>query len=336
MDHDALNIGLSDIKSVAERISEMNDLEERKAIAAKVLSFGVPFLDRALDGILPSDLIILGARTGAGKTELASLIAQSNALKGKRVHYFALEADKNEIERRIKYRLVCDQLFKTGLGSGVKNLNYPSWFLAQLAEASPAIELTADVMMKAQLRTLFTVYRGAKFDADELARNCLAIQSQTDLIIIDHLHYIDSDDPNENRGYKTIVKTVRDCALATGKPVVLVAHIRKTDRRSPNPIPSIEDFHGSSDITKIATKCIMLASAYKTGQLAPYLLPTFISPVKYRMGGSARTNYVGVCDFNIKTNAYETDFRLGKISHLTHEFEQCTDADIPHWARGSQ
>jgi replicative DNA helicase len=75
---------------------------ERLQLATRVLSFGVKFLDVALGGIMARDMVLLGAVTGAGKTTLASVIAETNVERGKRVHYFALEAEHGEIERRIK------------------------------------------------------------------------------------------------------------------------------------------------------------------------------------------------------------------------------------------
>jgi replicative DNA helicase len=55
--------------------------------------FGVTYLDAALKGICPNDLILIGATSGAGKTELCAQIARINAKLGKRVNYIALEAE---------------------------------------------------------------------------------------------------------------------------------------------------------------------------------------------------------------------------------------------------
>ncbi|HND85068.1 MAG TPA: DnaB-like helicase C-terminal domain-containing protein, partial [Pseudobdellovibrionaceae bacterium] len=41
-----------------------------------LIPFGISFLDGALDGILPNDLILIGAATGAGKTTLATQLAK--------------------------------------------------------------------------------------------------------------------------------------------------------------------------------------------------------------------------------------------------------------------
>ena len=94
--------------SAAERVT--NERPERAELVGRQLSYGIQFLDDILRGILPHDLILLGASTGAGKTEAAKQIAMHNALLGKRVHYFALEAEPKEIERRVKYALLVHHL----------------------------------------------------------------------------------------------------------------------------------------------------------------------------------------------------------------------------------
>ncbi len=51
---------------------------------------------------------MLGAKTGIGKTALATITALHNCQQGKRVHYFALEAEEREIERRMKFQIIAD------------------------------------------------------------------------------------------------------------------------------------------------------------------------------------------------------------------------------------
>ena len=61
--------------------------------------YGVKFLDDYLLGIKQTDFILIGAYSGAGKTELAYNIAFENAKKTN-VHLFALEA-KQGPERQL-------------------------------------------------------------------------------------------------------------------------------------------------------------------------------------------------------------------------------------------
>ena len=95
---------------VSSAIRCREERQERLADAEMGLPYAVTFLQDCLYNILPSDVILLAARTGAGKTELAKMFASHIAKLGHPVHYFALEANSNEIERRIKYGLIKNPL----------------------------------------------------------------------------------------------------------------------------------------------------------------------------------------------------------------------------------
>lgn len=326
---DELDFGLDGFKSFADRIK--NEREERVGLSKRILTFGVHFLDVALGGIFPNDLIILGAKTGAGKTALASRIAVANALNGKRVHYFALEAEQNEIERRYKFMALSDQI-RILDGPAYVRMNYLDWYAGKLEDICARHERRVSEFLANNLKTLFTYYRTSDFYAENFERMTLAIQDQTDLVILDHLHYVDSEDPNENRGYKLIVKKVRDVALSCGKPVIVVAHVRKGDRRNPQLVPTLEDFHGTSDVPKIATKAVMLAPAFDQPSEKSYLWPTYITPAKCRFDGT-RTRYTGLVTFDVRSGNYDDFFDLGMLKSGGTEWESCDNDKLPVWAK---
>ena len=61
---------------------------------------GIRPLDEMLLGFCERDLVLLGARTGVGKTQLATAIAVNLALRGSRTLFIALEAHHREMEDR--------------------------------------------------------------------------------------------------------------------------------------------------------------------------------------------------------------------------------------------
>ena len=90
--------------------SSSNFIDERQHRQKnKLLKFGVSFVDDSLLGILPDDLILVGAPSGVGKTQFCVNLALANVSVGKRVHFFALEAGKYEIERRLKWQILVDR-----------------------------------------------------------------------------------------------------------------------------------------------------------------------------------------------------------------------------------
>lgn len=306
---------------------------ERRKLGARALPYYHAFLDDYLRCIMPNDLILLGAETGAGKTELARHIAAANARNGKRVFYFALEAENLEIERRTKYAEIAQLVMRGGIRIP-GGLNYIDWYRGVLERhIGDEIDADADSILEEKYKTFHTYYRGSKFDHAELRRLLLAIQDQADLIVIDHLHYIDIDDDNENRGFKTLVKAVRDVSIAIGRPVLLVAHLRKSDRTRKRIVPDKEDFHGSSDIIKIATDTILLSPAlcqpsHKTG-----VANTFFAIPKAREAGATRL--VALCEFDWRTKTYADHYTLGRETK-PGEWEPIGTDEAPGWAHRHQ
>jgi archaellum biogenesis ATPase FlaH len=315
--------------SFADRLD--NEREDRIERGKRILSFGVKFLDKALGGIFLQDLVLIGAATGLGKTALASRAALVNAKAGKRVHYFALEAEKLELERRLKFQLLAEIVKREAAAKRVR-LNFLEWYTGALDHLTGPYEASADRALKQAFKTLHTFYRDREFYAKQFVKMVKDIEAETDLIVLDHLHYVDSTDENENRGLRTVVKRVRDVALSIGKPVIMVAHVRKADRRNARLVPTVEDFMGTSDIPKIATKAVMIAPAYDQSSGSTLLWPTYIAPVKCRFD-STRTRFVGLCSYDLRAGAYEDDFILGKLNPAGSEFELVRDENAPDWAR---
>lgn len=319
-------------KPYGDRIK--GERERRLADAQKTLSFGVRFLDAVLGGIFLRDNVLIGADSGAGKTTLASVIAETNAEKGKHVHYFALEAEEGEIERRIKFRVLSQLVHKHSVARlHAGRFNYLDWYDGKLDGFTGKWEGEADRLLSERYKTLHTYYRVRDFTAEDLEKTFLAIQDQTDLIILDHLHMVDYDDESEARGVRQIVKRLRDTALEVGKPVVIVAHLRKRDGRSKAIVPSKEDFHGTSDIYKVSTKAILMAPAFDQENPSPHLWQTYIHPAKCRPEGS-RTRYLGLVPFNVQTGRYENDFDVGPYQYGMDKFTFLSrdDKRYPAWA----
>lgn len=300
---------------------------ERIEQGQRKLSYYVGFLDDCLRGMLEHDLVLLGAPTGVGKTELALSIAASNAMNHRRVHYFGLEAEPRELERRTKYALISRELFRTK-HLDRERMNYVDWRMGKLEDLCTQFNSWADDRVLEMLGGMQTYYRGAKFTAADLKAGIEAIHTRTNLIVVDHLHYVDNDDENEARALGDTVKTIRDVSLRIGVPILLVAHLRKRDPRAKQLIASLDDFHGSSNVTKIATQVIAIEPAHCVESDKWYLAPTFMSVLKCRRAG--RCPLTAVCMFDKRTNGYAHGYRLGRIG--AGEWEEIPLQDIPRWA----
>jgi AAA domain len=307
------------------------ETSERISMAADTMTFGVRYLDDALGGIVKRDLILVGAPTGVGKTALATIAALTNCRAGRRVHYFALEAEDREIERRIKYQILAREYYSR-INHG-KRIRFLDWYQGKLeAEMGQYSDAAEAEMRDSVAKNLHTYYRVDSFTSDDFAAQLAKIAAETDLVILDHLHYVDhAEDETENKGYKRIVKQIRDSALRLGKPVIVVAHIRKTDRKFSPLVPGIEDFHGSSDIGKIATKAVTIAPDFKTHHEDPSLWSTFIHVAKCRQDNSV-TRYVAKCNFNTRTDTYQELYSMGRLIDNGREYRALSEREVPAWA----
>lgn len=306
------------------------ELAERALNASKALPYHHAFLDDVLRAILPNDLILIGAPTGLGKTDLAMNIAATNAGNGRRVHYFALEAEPRELERRTKFALL------SGLAHSSKHpladkLNYADWLLAKCEDVCEQFNSQVERHIERKLRTFWTYYRGQVFGAKDLQQKILDVHKETDLIVIDHLHYIDIEaDEQETRAVGDVVKTIRDVSLRVGKPVILIAHLRKREQGSRRLIATVDDFHGSSNIVKICTQAITIERCHVVDPPQWYLAPTFMAVLKDRRAGAPP--FVAVTNFDRRKKCYEQTYTLGKLTKGGSEWQQIEPNDKPGWA----
>lgn len=318
----------------------MNDFKtmEESSITARSnrlakanVMYGVKYLDLATGGIRKNDLIIIGGRSGCGKTELASHIALANVLQDRTVHYLALEAEQDEIYNRLLYKIIKKLYYNDG---NKEPFLYRDWMNGSYDLMLRKYNTEANNIISKKYNKLNVFYRReTEFGALEMQILINSISVETDLIIIDHLHYIDLESEKENIAMKQLVKTIRDLALVNGKPIILIAHLRKKSFQDKSLVPDLEEFHGSSDITKIATQVITL-SANGSNSNSEY--NTLFKVCKCRVDGSAM-RYIGQQVFDIKINDYADSYTVARAEDCTKEFTPITnEIDLPLWGKDSK
>lgn len=311
--------------------SSHTELIERISNKNAPLRLGIKFLDDALGGISAHDLVVLGAPSGVGKTQLCCNVALANIEDGKRVHYIALEAAPFEIERRLKYQLFANAyyLLDSSLRRG-RQIKYQNWLRGFYSTEFRAIEdYIADDFAK-KFQNLFIYYKQGDFGLPQMIELVAGNAHKSDLILIDHAQYFDLDDDNENRGLKDIAKTARTLALEKGKPIILVSHLRKKDKQSTETCAGLDELHGSSDLAKIATKVVTMAPGQVTesGEFITY----FRTP-KNRDDGSV-TRYIGRVLYDAKRNLYAKTYKVGLAASARNGgFEELDPSYCPDWSR---
>lgn len=300
-------------------------INERRKLLKPAGAFGVPFLDNFLGGIMPQDLIILAAETGAGKTQMAYDIAFKNAAS-KKVLLLALEADVDEPENRRYFSIIANLYFRDKSEYKKKQfVDYRNFILNKLDLTK--YEAEADAIFKAIPRPII-IQRNDKFDITDIKKAVLDNLEGLGIIVLDHLDYIDMDyERSENMQVSEIMKMLRDVNKQFLVPIVAVSHLRKGNSKTL--LPSMDDLMGSSNKAKQAKTVICFAKV-KDAPYMPGQFPTYISILKSRYGSTG--NIIAECSFSSELGRYEAGYKLLKYNQFNDTVTQMLESEYPHWA----
>lgn len=298
--------------------------------APKVLPIEFPFLKDALTGFLDTDFMLVGARSGKGKTSMLTEIALSAAQTKKKVVFFALEAEESEIEMRIQYQLLSKFYFEDPGRDRGAQIDYRSWRLGRLNHVFAPYEDSTLAWVDQNLGTLVTSYRGDHFTFEDFQSQLDGIRHHNpDLVIVDHLHYFDlgSGRGDKNEKMSQLAKQIRGLNLEYRIPFICAAHVRKDVERI---VPDQEDFMGSSDIFKVATSIVMFGASPGGYSPKAQAQETLMSIPKARTGGIP---LVAKLTFSYTYQCYAKEYTLGTLSPDGKRFTEIEPAHYPHWAR---
>ncbi len=239
--------GLVNIKDIIvnetyDRLSKMADPATREDYVG--IPCGIGALDRMITGLNKSDLIIVGARPGMGKTSFVLNIAREVAMKAKKtVCFFSLEMTRDQLAQRMLSNEASIESSKLRTGE----LTAEEWTrLAQagthLSEAELYFDETSNItvpQMKAKLRRM----------------------KKVDLVIIDYLGLIHSAEKSENRVTEVtkITKGLKVMAKELGVPVIVCAQLsRGTEVKGKSHRPALSDLRESGSIEQDADIVLFL------------------------------------------------------------------------------
>jgi len=313
---------LNPFKSVAELV--LSEREERLALAGKGLCFGVESVDQA-SGMWPGDFVVWVSETGAGKTASATKASVANALNGKRVHTFFLEAKRFEPVQRIKYqtamRLRTDEPF----------VSFREWMTGKEPKGFEGLDQKANEELQ-KLNTLAIYQNERGLTVDRFVSIVTSIKSETDLVVVDFAQHFDYGEDPEHLALKKIARTCRELALDYSIPVLLVSQIRKRDLKLNTLIPTYHDIHGSSEIAKSANTIICMGPV---GTPSGNTRHTMFHVAKSRLDSSV-TIYGMIQTFDYRLNDYHPGYYIGRLKGYGTEFDQIKRReDAPYWAKSA-
>ena len=273
--------------------------------------FGVPYLDDELLGISCSDLVIIGARSGAGKSSLARIIYETNDKLTTAL--FSLENFEGDVEAE-EIRKAYNERCRTDFTSR-------QWQTAELiADRSIFEQIETEVEKELHAEHIFgrRTPDGLPWTVETLKEEMMRCVTSEgiNLIILDHLDYLDRDNPNESdiSHVTELMKMIRDVqeAAPNGCGVVAFSHLRKPLGKVEEVIiPTENEFIGSSNKIKQATQVIMVAPANEGDSFQGY--GTWFCIRKNRIGGIK--NQAAKLWFMPRTATYEPQYALYKINY---------------------
>lgn len=285
----------------------------------RVGQFGIKYLDDRLRGINQGDLILIGARSGAGKSTLADMIAQCNVKLGKKVHLFSLEnfdGDSFVTKAYYFYKNITKDydLDLRDFACGEFNIKNEALIEAEKKanECFKGINLTP---------------RQADYNIEKLIDDMKkAVEKEgCELIILDHLDYVDKDNPNENDiSHMThLMRAIRNLQDVYKVAVVAFSHLRKPMNAKELPaVPSMDEFIGSSNKVKEATVVIMVAPDDKSNEdnYDKQRKATWFCVRKCRMGGI--DNKTAKLFFDRRLGKYADDYEIYVVDYAGKKQEK--------------
>jgi hypothetical protein len=305
---------------------------------------------RLTNGEKEADVRIwLKANTGMDPAAINALLERFH-----KAFLLALEAYPGEMQRRLKWPIIVKLWRKDhphgctcGTCNRGENLDWVKFSHSRYQEILKPYEDAAQAEFSKKYGTLRALYKNSSnFDIREMERAIVRASKDSDLILLDHLHYVDTDSDdrnvNEYQMQKKIVQKLREITLSGGKPIIAAAHFSKPEVGRFAPLlPPMEKIMGSSDISKIATHVLLLGD---TSGLEPdvfplpdipgteRMIPTLFRLSKSRTAGSERTNYVAVCFYDRAAGQYLPTYVLGWLRNFGTKWAPVYQEDIPYWA----
>ena len=223
---------------LADYMEKLDQLHERRGSIVGVPS-GFTDLDRLTGGLQKSDLIVLAARPGLGKTSLALSVAHNAAVKYQRsVAIFSLEMSKEQLAQRLLSMdaSIDQQRLRTGW---IEDDEWERIVIARdkLEEANIWIDDTASIStteLRSKARRLHAEYG-------------------IDLVVVDYLQLMQATiggRRNENRVLEIseISRSLKALARELNMPVLALAQLSRAVESRQSKVPQLSDLRESGSI----------------------------------------------------------------------------------------
>ena len=266
-------------------LKQISELAENKG-KMRGIPTGFKEFDAITNGLQKSDLILLAARPGVGKTSFAMNMAVNAAInEGKKVAVFALEMSKEQLMQR-----ALASLAKVNLGHVLRgSLDSDEWKRIWTAEKKLA-------------QSGIYVDDSSMITPFEIISKCrkLKMTDGLDLIVIDYLQLMTMGKSNrESRTQEVsdLTRTLKIAAKELNVPIILLSQLSRAVETREDHRPVLSDLRESGSIEQDADIVLFLYNPEKyndvTSEDEPGTVYLLIS--KHRSGstGEVKLRWVG-------------------------------------------
>ena len=269
---------------VKAAISQLETLAHKRQLITGIPT-GFYDLDRMTAGLQPSDLVVVAARPGMGKTSFVLNIALNVALEeGGTVAIFSLEMSKEQIALRMLSSVsrVDYQKLRTG------NISPDDWksiieAASELSDASIYIDDTPAISvleMRAKARRL-------------------QAEHGLDLIIVDYLQLMRGRGRKENRQQEIseISRSLKGLAKELNVPVVAVSQLSRAVEARTDKRPQLSDLRESGAIEQDADLVLFIYrdEVYNKATAEPNVAEVIIGKQRNGPVGTVKLTFIKEC-----------------------------------------
>jgi len=232
------------IKTTFERIDMIREGQQVSGVAS-----GFADIDRMTGGFQPSNLVVLAARPGVGKTSLALNIAHNIGVTGKvSVAVFSLEMSKQEISERMLCSAARVASHRLRSGQTLPNDDYYKLVTVagELEKAPIYVDDTAGINV---------------FELRAKARRLASrVDPKLGLVIIDYLQLMMGDRRADNRQQEVanISRSLKQLARELDVPVLAVSQLNRDVETRAEKKPMLSDLRESGAIEQDADLVIFI------------------------------------------------------------------------------
>lgn len=255
-------------ESLAESFDRIDELH-KKGAGLRGIKSGFSDLDNILSGMQPSNLLILAARPGQGKTAMIVNMAQNIAIEQKSpVGIFSLEMSQEELVDRLLVGQADVDAWRLKTGKLSENdFTKLSQAMGELADAPIFIDDSPGISIS-EMRTK--------------ARR-LQLEHGIKLLIVDYLQLADPGRRYDNRVQEVsiISQGLKNLARELKVPVLAVSQLSRAVEHRGEKRPQLADLRESGAIEQDADVVMFL---YRTDDTAVGAIPTKLLIAKHRNG----------------------------------------------------